>query len=471
MRRKWRSLMERKRDMKREVTVDMTRGSIAPQILRFALPVLLGLIFQRIYNFADSYIVGRYLGDGALAAVSVAGVGMYLMFSLIIGLTTGVTVVMSQYYGAGDTRAVEETFFSSVYVALGMTVLVTAAGVICTKPLLILLQTPEEVFAQAVLYLRLICSGCVGTMLYNWISAVLRSLGNSVIPLVFLGVSSALNIFLDWLLVALIPLGVGGAALATILAQLISGLACLCYAWRVLPQLRFKKERLRLNKRIGKEMLAYGLPAAMQMSIISVSDMTLQAVVNTYGTALVVAYGVCVKVEGLGMQIGDALGTALGTFTGQNAGAGNTARIRAGLQSTILMCVAGYAVLSPLIFFAAPVLMRMFTDSEASIGYGVEYMRIFAPFLIGVGILTLFHNLLRAVGDIKITIWMGVSEVVTRIGFAFLFSYLWGYRGLWLVSPLTWCAAAGLGGVRYVSGAWQRRLNDSACTDRKNGVK
>lgn len=438
----------------------MTQGRIAPQILTFAMPVLLGLIFQRIYNFADSYIVGRYLGDNALAAVSVAGVGMYFIFSLIIGLTTGVTVVMSQYYGAKNEQAVEETFFSSIYVALGMTVVITVFGVICTKPLLIILQTPAEVLAEAVLYLRLICAGCIGTMLYNWITAVLRSLGNSVIPLLFLGISSVLNIFLDWLLVAVIPMGVGGAAIATVLAQLISGFACLLYAWQVMPKLRFRREKIKLNKKIGKQMLVYGLPAALQMSIISISDMTLQAVVNTYGTALVVAYGVCIKVEGLGMQIGDALGTALGTFTGQNAGAKNIDRIKAGLRSSVGMCIVGYAVISPLIFFTAPFIMRMFTDSEQSIGYGVEYMRIFAPFLIGVGILTLFHNLLRAVGDVKVTICMGVSEVITRIGFAFLFSYFWGYHGLWFVSPLTWCCAALVGAVRYLSGTWKRKLEE-----------
>lgn len=444
--------------MKNEVAVDMTTGSIAPQILGFAVPVLLGLIFQRIYNFADSYIVGRYLGDGALAAVSVAGVGMYLMQSLVIGLTTGVSVVMSQYYGAKNEKAVEETFFSSIYVVWYMTLFVTAAGVLGTRPLLIALQTPEEILDEAVFYLQLICAGCIGTMLYNWISAVLRSLGNSVIPLVFLGVSSALNIFLDWLFVAAVPLGVGGAAFATVLAQLVSGAACLIYAWKLLPHLRIRREKLKLNRAIGKQMLVYGLPAALQMSIISISDMTLQAVVNTYGTALVVAYGVCLKVEGLGMQIGDALGTALGTFAGQNAGAKDACRIKAGLRAAAGMCIIGYAVVSPLIFFTAPVIMRMFTDSEASIGYGVEYMRIFAPFLIGVGILALFHNLLRAVGDVKITICMGISEVITRIGFAFLFSHLWGYHGLWFVSPLTWCCAAMVGAARYLSGAWKRKL-------------
>lgn len=446
--------------MKKDIVVDMTKGKIAPQILKFAMPVLLGLIFQRIYNFADSWIVGHFLGDNALAAVSVAGVGMYLVFSLIIGLTTGVTVVMSQYYGAKQEEKVVETFFSSIYIALGMTVIVTVAGTLLSRPLLILLQTPEEVLAEAVWYLQIICLGSVGTMLYNWISAVLRSLGNSIVPLIFLGISSALNVVLDILFVAVIPMGVGGAAFATVLAQLISGAACLVYAWKILPMLRFQRAKMRLNRFIGKQMLVYGLPAALQMSIISISDMTLQAVVNTYGTTLVVAYGVCVKVEGLGMQVGDALGTALGTFTGQNTGARNIPRIKAGFRTVFGINAIGYAIVSPIIFILAPQIMRLFTDNQEAIGYGVEYMRIFSPFLIGVGILVLFHNLLRSVGDVKITIWMGISEVITRIGFAFLFSWLWGYHGLWFVSPITWWCAAGVGALRYISGVWQRKIKE-----------
>lgn len=444
--------------MKREVVVDMTQGRIVPQILKFSMPVLLGLIFQRVYNFADSYIVGHYLGDNALAAVSVAGVGMYLVFSLIIGLTTGVTVVMSQYYGAKREDKVVETFFSSIYIAVGMTILVTVAGLLLARPLLILLQTPDEVLSEAVLYLAIICGGSVGTMLYNWISAVLRALGNSIVPLIFLGISSALNVILDILFVAVIPMGVAGAAIATVLAQLISGAACLIYAWKILPMLRITRGKLKLNKKIGKQMLQYGLPAALQMSIISISDMTLQAVVNTYGTALVVAYGVGVKVEGLGIQVGDALGTSLGTFAGQNTGAKNIDRIREGFRKTFALNAVGYLIVSPLIFLLAPWIMRMFTDNADSIRYGVEYMRLFAPFLIILGILDIFYNLLRAVGDVRMTVWTGISEVITRIGLSFLLSYFLGYHGLWWVSPITWCVAASLGGLRYISGAWQKPI-------------
>ena len=251
--------------MKKDVVVDMTSGKIAPQILKFAMPVLLGLIFQRVYNFADSWIVGHFLGDNSLAAVSVAGVGMYLMFSVVIGLTTGVGVVMSQYYGAKKEEKVVETFFSSIYISLGVTVVMTVAGVLLARPLLILLQTPPEILDEAVWYLQVICAGTIGTMLYNWISSVLRSLG----------IACVLNVVLDVLLVAFTPLGVGGAAIATVLAQLISGAGCLLYAWKLLPMLRFKKEKMKLNREVGKQVLKYGLPAGFQMSIISVSDMIL----------------------------------------------------------------------------------------------------------------------------------------------------------------------------------------------------
>ena len=222
--------------------MDMTRGPIMPQLVKFGMPVLMGMFFQRIYNFVDVYIVGRYLGDEALAAVSIAGSAMYLLMSLMMGLTTGVSIVMAQYYGAGNAQKVRETFASSIFVAAGMTVLITVFGMLGSGGLLSLLQTNDALRPLAHEYLLIIFAGCAGTMLYNWIAAVMRSLGNSVVPLVFLIVSSVLNVVLDILLIAVIPMGVAGAALATVLAQAISGLLCLLYAFKVLPQLRLKKQ-------------------------------------------------------------------------------------------------------------------------------------------------------------------------------------------------------------------------------------
>ncbi len=439
----------------KEKVVDMTRGPIMSRMIRFALPVLFGMLCQRIYNFADVYIVGKYLGDEPLAAVSIAGAAMYLLFSVMMGLTTGVSVVISQYYGAGKNDKVVESFVTSIYVAIGSTIIITIIGLLGAKPLLMALQTSAELMHDAFMYLSIIFAGCFGTMLYNWISAVLRSLGNSVVPLIFLILSSVLNVILDIALIVWIPLGVAGAALATVLAQVISGVLCLIYAWKILPFLRLSRDNMRLNKEIARQILIYGIPTGLQMSIISISDMTLQAMINTYGTALVVAYGVCMKVEGLGWQMTEAIGTALGTFVGQNIGANRFDRVKKGVRCAYLMNIVCYGIFCPAIWFGAGPIMRAFTESSASIQYGIEYMKIFSCFFMVGGFLVVYHNVLRSAGDVKVTILMGVSEVITRIGFTFLFTALWGYYGLWWVSPLTWCCAAAVGAIRYYSGKWK----------------
>ena len=444
-----------------EKTMDMTKGSIMPKLIRFALPVLLGMLFQRIYNFADVYIVGKFLGDDALAAVSIAGSGMYLLQSVMMGLTTGVSVVIAQYYGAKEEQKVTETFVTSIYVAAGSALLITIIGVIGARPLLCALQTSDDLMQDAWVYLVTIFAGSIGTMLYNWISAVLRSLGNSVVPLIFLVISSALNIVLDILFIAGIPMGVAGAALATVLAQVISGVLCLLYAFKILPMLRLSKEKMHMDADIAKLILIYGVPTGLQMSIISISDMTLQAMINTYGTALVVAYGVSTKVEGLGWQMADAIGTSLGTFVGQNVGAGNLDRVKKGVRCAYLMDIICYGIFCPVIWFFASPIMQAFTQNTDAIRCGIEYIRIFSGFFVIGGFLVIYHNILRAAGDVNVTVLMGVSEVITRIGFTFLFSACFGYYGLWWVSPLTWCCAALVGAVRYYSGKWMGKVKIS----------
>ena len=214
-------------------------------------------------------------------------------------------------------------------------------------------------------------------------------------------------------------------------------------------------DNMKMNREIAKQILIYGIPTGLQMSIISISDMTLQAMINTYGTALVVAYGVCMKVEGLGWQMTEAIGTALGTFVGQNIGANRFDRVKKGVRCAYLMNIVCYGIFCPAIWFGAEPIMRAFTDSSASIQYGIEYMKIFSCFFMVGGFLVVYHNVLRSAGDVKVTILMGVSEVITRIGFTFLFTFVWGYYGLWWVSPLTWCCATSVGAIRYYSGKWK----------------
>ena len=442
--------------MQRNNAMDMTNGPIMSKMVRFGVPVLIGMLFQRIYNFADVFIVGKYLGDEKLAAVSIAGSAMYLLFSIMIGMTTGVSVVISKAYGAGDEAKVKETFITSGYVAVISSVLITVISLLTAKPLLRALQTSEALFQDAYTYVMVIFLGAFTTMLYNWISSVLRALGNSVVPLIFLIVSSLLNILLDILFIAVIPMGVAGAALATVAAQAISGALCLVYAFRILPMLRFKRSEMRMNPSIVRQILIYGIPTGLQMSVISISDMTLQGKINTYSTALVVAYGIGFKIEGLGWQISEAIGASVGTFVGQNIGAGNYARVRRGVRCAYVICLVCYGIFCPLVYFFAEPIMRLFTQSPESIRYGAEYMHVFSFFFLIGGTMTIYHNLLRPAGDVGFTLLMGVSEVITRISFTFLFTHLWGYRGLWWVSPLTWCCAVAIGAARYYSGKWEQ---------------
>lgn len=443
--------------MSKEKVMDMTQGPVLKQMSAFALPVLLGMLCQRIYNFADTYIVGRYLGDEALAAVSIAGTAMYLLFSVMMGVTTGISVVISQFYGAHKEQEIRQTFVSGIYVATGTTIIMTVLGISTVHPLLKALQTSDELLPAASSYLVIIYAGCAATMLYNFGSAVLRALGNSMVPLIFLILSSVLNVFLDIVFVTWIPMGTAGAAFATVLAQLISGVLCIVYALKIIPFLRVSRKDWKMDRYLAGQVLRYGLPTGLQMSIISISDMTLQAVVNTYGTTMVVAYGVCLKVEGLGFQLADAIGSALGTFTGQNVGAKDYERVKKGVRSAYLMNAICYGIFCPLVFIFARPIMEAFTQTPEAIQFGVEYMRIFTLFFLAGGILVVYHNILRASGDVAVTVLMGVSEVVTRIGCALLFPHLWGYRGLWLVSPITWICAMLVGAVRYYSGAWKKK--------------
>ena len=443
--------------MSKTKEIDMTKGPVLRQMTKFAIPVLFGMVFQKIYNFTDAYIVGHYLGDEALAAVSICGVVMFMLFSINVGISTGVGVVISQFFGANKPEQMKKAFVASIYVAVGIVVLATSIGILTAEPVLRLMQTSEELMPQAKEYLVVIYAGCIGTMLYNFCASVLRAVGNSVVPLIFLIVSSILNIILDILFVAIIPMGAMGAALATVLAQFVSGVLCIIYASRILDFIRVKRNEWKADKELIKEVLRYGVPAALQMSIISIGDMTLQAVINTYGTAMVVAYGVCLKVEGVGWEITNAIGMAVGTFTGQNVGAGNLERVKKGVRTAYLMNVIGCGIFGVGVAIFAPQIMGAFTETPDAIRLGVEYMRIFSGFFLAGGILVIFQSFLRSVGDVTFTLMMGVSEIVTRVVFSFLFPALVGYIGLWFVSPITWVVAMIVGLSRYYSKAWMKK--------------
>lgn len=437
---------------------DMTQGNPLKVMTIFAIPMFIGSVFQQVYNLVDSMVVGKYVGDQALAAVGVCGGAFSLIISLISGLTGGTSVVMAQYFGAGNKEMVKKTFLSATIVNLLAGVLLTVAGVMLAKPLLWIIDTPEDIMEEAVTYLSIMFLGVLANCLYNGMSAVLRALGDSITPLAVLIICSLLNVALDMLFVLGFNWGVAGVAVATILSQLISAAACIAYALYRMPMLRFHMTELRLQKAVVMDIVRIGIPAALSTSGVSISVMFMQRAINEYGTKVIAAYTIANRGEQVGMCLAFSIGMAVGTFCGQNIGARNFERVKTGMHIGYLISVA-YALMvaAVLIVFARPLASLFNHDPQVlDIAVGCIYVTmIFAPVL---GLVFVFQNFLRSAGDVSPTVWMSVTEIVARSALAFLFSWLWGYFGIWWATPVGWLASLLIGWVRYRSGKWKARL-------------
>lgn len=269
--------------------------------------------------------------------------------------------------------------------------------------------------------------------------------------------SGVLNVILDLIFVLCFKMGIEGVAVATVISQILSGLICFVYTWKKYTVFHMKIAEMKLDISVLKHILVIGIPAAVQDSIITVSNMVLQGVLNTYGTTIVLAYGIVSKYELICMQVGDSLGSALSTFAGQNMGAGKIDRVVQSVKYTAFLNMAGYGIVSPIIFMLAEKCMYIFTNSKDAIVAGGEFLQIYAVFFVVLGILILFQNFLRSVGDIRATIWMGVCELISRTVFALLLPQLWGVNGLKFVSPFTWIVSMLLGMVCYYSGEWKKK--------------
>lgn len=435
----------------------MTNGSITSHLLRFAFPIMFSSLFHLIYSLADTIIVGKFLGGNTLAAVSVTGNATYLMFSIVSGINMGSSVVLAQAYGSGNREKMKRVIATSLWV-LGITaILFTSIGVVTIDFMLGIIQTPEEIFKLAKTYMLIIFFGMSGSIFYDWLASLLRAFGNSFIPLLCLIFSGVLNVILDLIFVLCFKMGIEGVAVATVISQILSGLICFVYTWKKYTVFHMKIAEMQLDISVLKHILVIGIPAAVQDSIITVSNMVLQGVLNTYGTTIVLAYGIVSKYELICMQVGDSLGSALSTFAGQNMGAGKIDRVVQSVKYTVFLNMAGYGIVSPIIFMLAEKCMYIFTNSKDAIVVGGEFLQIYAVFFIALGILILFQNFLRSVGDIRATIWMGVCEVISRTVFALLLPQLWGVNGLKFVSPFTWIVSMLLGMICYYSGEWKKK--------------
>lgn len=422
---------------------DMTYGSSAKQILFFALPLMVGNLFQQFYNMADSMIVGRTLGTDALGAVCSTGSLNFLVLGFVTGLASGFCIPVAQFFGAKDYRNLRRSVTNMIYLAVGITALLTLLTAIFTDDILRLLGTPEDIFEDAYDYIIVIFLGMAATMFYNILAGLLRALGDSRSPLIFLIIASIINIGLDFFFILVCNMGVAGAGIATVIAQAFSGLLCLIYIIKKSTVLRLQKSDWRPSLSMMKKLLYLGLPMALQFSITAVGSLILQQSVNSLGTDAVSAVGAGNKTSMMLTQPMEAMGVALATFCGQNLGAGKIDRARRGVHQGIwmIMVYVAVATIASLCFGQYLALLFVTADELAVIGDIHKLLSIVGAFYWSLGILFVYRNAVQGLGYGVPAMAAGLFELIARAVIGLFAVPVFGFEAACIAGPLAWIAA------------------------------
>ena len=433
---------------------NLTEGKILKTMLIFALPMILGNLLQQVYNIADTMVVGRFLGAEALAAVGSAYTLMTFLTSVIIGLCMGSGAVFSIAYGAGNQQELKKSIWVSfVFVGI-VTIVMNATVFIWTRPILRLLQIPEEVYPLMYQYIRIIFSGILFVFLYNFFACLLRAVGNSVVPLWFLAMSSVLNIILDLWFVAGLGKGVEGAAVATVIAQMAAGLGISVYTlWRV-PVLRIEKQYMRMEKSVLNRVMQYSVLTCAQQSVMNFGILMIQGLVNSFGTVIMAAFAVAVKIDTLAYMPAQEFGNAFSLFVSQNFGARKYERIRKASGMAVKVSVSFCLVISVIVWIFAASLVEIFlTDPQpAIVSAGVNYLHIEGVFYWGIGCLFLLYGLYRGMEKPVMSLVLTVISLGTRVVLAYLLAPMpqFGVNAIWWAIPVGWILADLTGFVYYL---------------------
>ncbi len=445
--------------MEKKYVCDMTNGNVAGLLLRFAFPMLIGNIFQQFYNMADSVIVGKFVGSNALGAVGSVGSLNFMFFSLCMGLGSGIGVLISQYFGAGQDEYVRKIIANAVYITIAAGMLMSLCGTILAKPILCIMNTPQENFVDALIYMRIVCGATVVVAGYNMISSILRALGDSKTPLIFLVAASGINIILDLIFVIVFHMGVAGAAFATVIAQVLAMLGSIWFGMRKNPYLQLKKRHFQFDREIFQNSLRLGLPIAAQNALIAFSCVALQSVVNRYGAIVMAAYTATSRVEQLVQQPFGSLGTAVSTFAGQNAGAGRYDRVSAGCKVSVRIVLIFSLIMVIVMFLLGDKIVGLFVNEPEVIGIGAKGLQITSLMYIGLGLIYVMRGMLNGVGDATFAMINGVTEVIGRVGFAWLLMMIpsVGLWGVWYTNGLTWALTGAANVIRVLQGKWKTK--------------
>lgn len=431
---------------------DLTRGPVTKGMLLFALPMILGNLLQQFYNVADTLIVGQFLGATALAAVGSSYTLMTFLTSILLGMCMGSGAVFSIRFGEGDRARLKNSLSLSFLMIAAFTVVMNLGVFLLIDPMMGLLQVPEEVYPLMRSYLWVIFWGIGGTFLYNYFACLLRAIGNSATPLLFLGVSAVLNIALDLVFVVVVPWGVAGAAFATGLSQWVSGLGLLVFTLVKMPQLRPSRQDVRWEKDRVLEIARFSLLTCVQQSVMNFGILMVQGLVNSFGTVVMAAFAAAVKIDSFAYMPVQDFGNAFSTFIAQNYGAKRMDRVGRGIKSAAVSSVVFALLISVLVFvFAKPLLLLFVKPEETEIlAVGVQYLRIEGAFYFGIGILFLLYGLYRAIERPGMSLVLTVISLGTRVALAYILSAIpaIGVVGIWWSVPIGW-ALADVTGVLY----------------------
>lgn len=421
------------------MTKSMTTGNPAKLILLFTLPLLCGNIFQQFYNMMDALIVGRILGVDALAAVGCTGSIMFLIVGFAQGVSSGLAMVTARYFGSDDLEGVRKSFAANIVIGIVITILLTAFSLPLTDKILKIMKTPQNIFKDSYDYLSVIFIGIFAVMMFNVLSNVLRGLGDGRTPLVFLVIASILNIILDLVFILIFEMGVAGAALATVVSQVVSGLLCIFYIVKKFPILHLKKEDFKLTRGEISQHLTIGLPMGFQTSIIGIGVIIIQIVLNKQGEISVAAYTASQKIEQIILAPIGSFGLTMATYVAQNFGAGKIKRIQTGVRCCCAMSLTYTAVVTAIAFFGAPVLADIFIkDSQMAREMAIIYLKITSILYWSLALLFILRYTLQGVGQSVVPTIAGFMELIMRaIGCIVLAKYL-GFSGICIAYVLAW---------------------------------
>lgn len=434
---------------------DLTKGPIMRSMLLFAIPMILGNLLQQCYNIADTLIVGKYLGKNALAAVGSSFTLMTFLTSILLGLCMGSGTVFSIRFGSKDEDGIKESIGASFVLILGLTTLINLLAFLCLDKIRILLHVPGEVWEGMRAYLAVIFCGIAAAFFYNYFASFLRAIGNSLIPLVFLGISAILNIILDLWFVLDLELGIVGAAQATIISQYVSGIGISIYALAKYPLLRQGLKNCK-NIRIAciKEIAGFSILTCIQQSVMNLGILLVQGLVNSFGSAIMAAFAAAVKIDAFAYMPVQDFGNAFSTFIAQNYGAKKEDRIRKGLKGALLTSVFFGISVSVLVFLFAHPLMELFIEpGETKVIFeGVRYLRIEGIFYCGIGCLFLLYGLYRALAKPGMSVILTVISLGARVLLAYILSAVpsIGVTGIWWSIPIGWFLADAAGLLYYI---------------------